>query len=88
MFCIYKKSENKQSSLKFLELWNTDKEMNTLIKYGIEGKHYNYVEEGVKKIKMVEGANNAYTSQNRKSGNMLLGAVTAGEPTNKGEVFN
>ncbi len=89
VLCIYNKSENKQSSLKFLELWNTDQEMNTLIKYGIEGKHYNFVEEeGVKKIQKVEGATDAFINQNWKTGNMLLGLVEVGEPANKAEVFN
>lgn len=89
ILCIYNKSENKQSSLKFLELWNTDQEMNTLIKYGIEGKHYNFVEEeGVKKIEKVENSTSMYLNQNWRSGNMLLGTVEVGEPANKAEVFN
>lgn len=88
IFCIYKKSENKQSSLKFLELWNTDKEMNTLIKYGIEGKHYNWIEEdGVKKVERTEGAMDAYLNQGWRSGNMLLGTIEQGEPANKVEEF-
>ncbi len=89
VFAIFKKSENKQSSLKFLELWNTDKDVNRLIKYGIEGKHYNFVEEdGVKKIQKVEGAGGMYLNQNWRSGNMLLGNLEEGEPANKTEVFN
>lgn len=88
IFCIYNKSENKQSSLKFLQLWNTDEEMNTLIKYGIKGKHYNLIEEdGVTKIQRTEGATNAYLNQNHKTGNIFISKITAGDPVNKYEEY-
>ncbi len=90
VMAIFKKSENVQSSLKFLELLNTDKDFNRLVKYGIEGKHYTMEEDedGVKKIKRAEGWNGMYMNQNWRSGNMLLGNIEMGEPENKVEIFN
>ncbi len=90
IMAIFNKSDNKQSSLKFLELLNTDKEFSKLVKYGIEGKHYTMEEDedGVKKIQRVEGATSAYLNQNWRSGNMLLGNIEVGEPENKPEVFD
>ncbi len=88
VYCIYKKSNNVQSSLRFLQLWNTDKEVNTLIKFGIEGKHYNFIEEdGVKKVKKVDGASSMYLNQNWRSGNVLISQLEAGEPADKYEQY-
>ncbi len=87
---VFNKSKNKQSSLKFLELLNTDKDFNRLVKYGIEGKHYTMEEDedGIKKIQRTEGATGMYLNQNWRSGNMLLGNIEMGEPETKTEVFN
>ena len=88
IYCIYKKSKNLQSSLRFLQLWNTDKEVNTLIKLGIEGKHYNFIEEdGVKKVKKVDGATSMYLNQNWRSQNVLISQLEEGEPADKYEQY-
>lgn len=89
IMAIYNKSKDPQSALKFLELLNTDKEVNRLVKYGIEGKHYNMVkdEDGVEKIEKVENANTMYLNQNWRSGNMLLGNLEVGEDKDKVKIF-
>ncbi len=89
VYCIYQKSENKQSSLKFLELWNTDKEMNTLIKFGIEGKHYTKIkEDGVEKVKRVDDYASLYLNQNWRSQNVLISPLEEGEPADKYEEYD
>lgn len=89
IFCIFNKSENKQSSLKFLQLWNTDKETNTLIKFGIEGKHYNFIEEdGVQKVKRADNWERMFLNQNWMTGNVILSQLEVGEPADKYEQYD
>jgi putative aldouronate transport system substrate-binding protein len=47
MQAISKTSKNPKMALKFLELFNTDKYLNNLINFGIEGKHYVKVSDNV-----------------------------------------
>lgn len=47
MQAISRTSENPERALMFLELVNTDPELNNLINFGIEGKHYVKVSDGI-----------------------------------------
>jgi putative aldouronate transport system substrate-binding protein len=47
MQAISKTSKNPAIALKFLELFNTDKNLNNLINFGIEGKHFVKVSDNV-----------------------------------------
>lgn len=49
--CINNSSANKELALKFLELVNTDTKLRDMLAYGIEGTHFEYVEEdGIQKV--------------------------------------
>ena len=41
MIAVSSNSKNKEKSVEFLNLLNTDKELRNLLNYGIEGTHYN-----------------------------------------------
>ena len=45
--CISRTSKNPDRAAMFLELVNTDKELNNLINFGVEGTHYNFVGDNV-----------------------------------------
>jgi putative aldouronate transport system substrate-binding protein len=46
MNAVSANSKYKREALKFLELLNTDRKLRDMIAYGIEGKHFEYVNEG------------------------------------------
>ncbi len=51
-------SKHKKEAIKLLEYINTDKDINNLLVYGIEGKHYVKVDENTVKITNEEGFSN------------------------------
>ncbi len=46
-YTVMSNSEHPEAAVKFLNLWFTDPELGTLIKYGIEGVHYQLDENGM-----------------------------------------
>lgn len=83
--CVASKSEYPEQALQFLELWYTDPELETLMCYGIEGKHYTVTEEG--RVERVEGYNNLYVNQTWMGGNMLISPLAPSDPADKWEQY-
>lgn len=81
MMAISNTSRNPARAMRFLELLNTDKYLNNLINYGIEGKHYKKIDENTIEIK----PNTPYTLQGSQwmTGNVFLNYLTKGEDPNK-----
>lgn len=84
MQCIAAKSEYPEQAMQFLEMWYTDPEVENLMVYGIEGKHYNLVDGFAEKV---EGANTMYLMQSWKGGNMLISTPAKGNPENIWEEY-
>lgn len=83
LMCISRTSENPEICMQFLELFNTDKYLNNLIVYGIEGTHYEKLEgEYIRPIKN-SGYGNA--GMQWEHGNVFLNYLTEGEPADKWE---
>ena len=84
IFCVYAKSENPETALRFIEAWNTTPEIKNLLCYGVEGRHYT-LEDG--KVKQVDGISDIYSSQNWTTGNMFISYLLIGEPDDKYEQY-
>jgi len=83
MQVVSRTSKNPERVLRFLELLNTDKTLNNLINYGVEGKHYTKVSDNV--IRITE--NTPYTLQGYQwmNGNVFLNYLTESEAPDKME---
>lgn len=72
---ISKTSKNPERAMAFIELMNTDKELYNLMCYGIEGQHYNKVDEN--RIELVENSgyypNKAWVYGNQFNAYLLPG---------------
>ncbi len=81
---ISRTSKDPARAMMFLELFNTDKYLNNLINYGIEGKHYsNISKDFIKKIPE-SGYNPA---MNWMFGNQMLNYLREGESPDKWKEF-
>ena len=80
MFGIYQKSKNQEKALEFLQLWNTEPSVKNLITYGIEGKHYDMVNNRAVRVKNVE---KLYLNQNWATGNVFISHLQEDEPDDK-----
>ena len=89
MQAISKTSKNPAMALKFLELFNTDKYLNNLINFGIEGKHWVKVSDNVIDYpKGVTAQNSGYAPGTMwMFGNQYLNYFLKGEDTNKWNAF-
>jgi putative aldouronate transport system substrate-binding protein len=89
MQAISKTSKNPQLALKFLELFNTDKYLNNLINYGIEGKHFVKVSDNVIDYpKGVTAENSGYKPGTPwMFGNQYLNYFWKGENQQKWDAF-
>ncbi|HEY8463738.1 MAG TPA: ABC transporter substrate-binding protein [Bacillota bacterium] len=89
MQAISKTSKNPVLALKFLELFNTDKYLNNLINFGIEGKHW--VKVGHNVIDFPKGVTAQSSGYNPGTpwmfGNQYLNYFWKGENTNKWKAF-
>ncbi len=83
MLAISRTSKNPERVMRFVELLNTDKYLNNLINFGIEGKHYKKIDD--KTIEIVD--NTPYTLQGYQwmQGNVFLNYLTEGEAPDKME---
>ena len=76
MACINNSSPNKEAALKLLELVNTDTKLRDMLGYGIEGVHFEYVEEdGITKVKRL---NSDWTAASYTQGTTLIMSPEAG----------
>jgi len=85
MFCIPAKSNHKEETIRFLELWNTDPVVKNMICYGLEGVHYNLEEDG--RITRVPEAGEMFSGQNWTTGNSMISYVLSTEPIDKWEQY-
>lgn len=83
MLAISRTSKNPVRVMRFIELLNTDKYLNNLINYGIEGKHYTKIDENIIEI----ADNTPYTLQGYQwmQGNVFLNYLTENEAPDKME---
>ena len=76
MACINNSSPNKEAALKLLELVNTDTKLRDMLAYGIEGTHFEYVEEdGIQKVKRL---NQDWTAASYTQGSTMIMSPEAG----------
>lgn len=89
MQAISKTSKNPVMALKFLELFNTDKYLNNLINFGIEGKHFVKIADNVIDYpKGVTAQNSGYKPGTPwMFGNQYLNYFWKGENQKKWEAF-
>jgi ABC-type sugar transport system, periplasmic component len=89
MQAISKTSKNPVLALKFLELFNTDKYLNNLINFGIEGKHWVKVSDNVIDYpKGITAANSGYAPGTPwMFGNQYINYFFKGEDTGKWDAF-
>lgn len=83
LIAVSANSKNKEKSIEFLNLLNTDKELRNLINYGIEGTHYEKI--GENKIKLLN--KKAYDSTYFALGNLFITYATENEPETKWDEF-
>lgn len=83
MMAVSKTSKNPARVMRFLELLNTDKYLNNLINFGIEGKHYTKLEGDYIEVQ----PNSSYTlsGQTWMTGNVFLNYLLKGEDSDKME---
>lgn len=79
-YAVYSETEYEGRALTFLELLTTDKELQTLFAYGIEGVNYELVDG---KVKML---NDSYSINKRYMGNRFIGYPMEDEPADIFEV--
>lgn len=85
MIAVSSNSKNKEKSVEFLNLLNTDKYLRNLLNYGIEGTHYTKMEEG--QIKIIEAKRKQYEIGYYTIGNLFITDVLSNEPINKWDEF-
>lgn len=78
---ISAESENPEKAIKLLELVNTDKELLNLMQYGIEGTHYEKIDD--KYVKLTNRDN--YYLDAWKFGNTFISYLLEGQPENYSE---
>ncbi|MBU3136905.1 ABC transporter substrate-binding protein [Clostridium gasigenes] len=85
MIAVSSNSKNKEKSVEFLNLLNTDKELRNLLNYGIEGTHYNKMGEG--QIELIEANRKNYEVGYYTLGNLFITDVLSNEPLTKWDEF-
>ena len=81
LMAISRTSGDPERSMKFLELFNTDPYLNNLIIYGIEGKHYNKIDDNY--IEPIENSGYGNAGMQWEFGNTFLNYLTKGEDIDK-----
>jgi putative aldouronate transport system substrate-binding protein len=83
MMAIPRNSENPARVMKFLELLNTDPVLNNLVMYGVEGKHYNKIDDDV--IEVIENGGYTQAGCQWMFGNVFICYRTPDEDPEKNE---
>jgi len=81
LMAILNTSKNPEICMQFLELLNTDEYLNNLIVFGVEGIHYNKVEDKV--IEPIKDSGYGNAGMQWEFGNTFLNYTLVGEDTNK-----
>lgn len=84
MIAVSKNSKNPDKAVEFLNLLNTDEYIRNLLNYGIEGTHYESVND--KKIKLTDKATD-YSVGYYTLGNLFITKVLDNEPETKWDEF-
>lgn len=84
MIAVSKNSKNPDKSVEFLNLLNTDEYIRNLLNYGIEGTHYESVND--KQIKLTDKASD-YSVGYYTLGNLFITKVLDNEPETKWDEF-
>lgn len=84
MMAIARTSQEPEAAMRFLNLLNTDKYVNNLLNFGIEGKHYNKTDENM--IKIVDNSTYAL-NKSWMLQNQFLNYIREGENPDKWELF-
>lgn len=83
MMAVSSNSKNKEKAIEFLNLLNTDETLRNLINYGIEGTHYEKLDENT--IKFID--KKSYDVPYFSLGNLFITYVTENEPATKWDEF-
>lgn len=78
------KSKYPEQALKFIELLDTDTDVQNTLAFGVEGVHYNMVDG---KIQRVEGYADHYKTQDYKAGDVRVRGLLVGEAEDKAVRF-
>ena len=84
MIAVSKNSKNPDKAVEFLNLLNTDEYIRNLLNYGIEGTHYESVND--KQIKLIDKASD-YSVGYYTLGNLFITKVLDNEPETKWDEF-
>ena len=84
MIAVSKNSKNPDKAVEFLNILNTDEYIRNLLNYGIEGTHYESVNE--KQIKLTDKASD-YSVGYYTLGNLFITKVLDNEPETKWDEF-
>lgn len=87
MQAINAKSKNPERALMFLELFNTDKYLNNLVNFGIEGQHYVFKDKSKGIIKAGPKANDYSPGLGWMFGNQFINYIYENEDPNKWKNF-
>lgn len=85
LLAVSSNSKNKEKSVEFLNLLNTDPYLRNLINHGIEGTHYNRVQDG--QIEIIEEKRKDYEIGYYTVGNLFITDVLSNEPLTKWDEF-
>ncbi|MDD6564793.1 MAG: ABC transporter substrate-binding protein [Clostridiales bacterium] len=81
IMAVSRTSGDPERVVKFLELFNTDPYLNNLIIYGIEGKHYNKIDENY--VEPIKDSGYGNAGMQWEFGNTFINYLTKGEDVNK-----
>ena len=85
MMAISRTSKNPVRAMRFLELFNTDKTLNNLIVYGVEGKHYKKLQGDY--IEVIKDGGYTLAGSQWMMGNVFLNYLTTNEAPDKVEAL-
>ena len=83
VMCVSQTSDNPEKVVDFIELLYTDKTLNNLLVYGIEGKHYTKINDEV--VQPVENSGYNYSTSKWMFGNTYLHYLLPNESPDKNE---
>lgn len=81
LMAISRTSENPEKAMQFLELFNTDKYLNNLIVFGIEGKHYKKIDDNT--IEPIKHSGYGNAGMQWVFGNTFINYNVKGEDPNR-----
>ena len=83
-WCVASKSQYPEQALKFIELLDTDSQVQNLLAFGIEGEHYT-LEDG--KVKLADNYTERYASRTYLTGDLRVRALMVGESDDRNALY-